>query len=488
MTDQQLLREYAERRSEPAFAELVRRHVDLIYSAALRMVCDSHLAEDVTQGAFVALARSAPRLTERVVLSGWLHRTAQNIAAQTVRTDVRRRAREEEAAAMNELLAGETDAAWEQIAPHLDAALGKLGEADRDALLLRYFERKSAQEMAQVLGVSDEAAQKRVSRAVERLREYLAKRGVTVGAGGLVVIISANAVQAGPLSIATITGASLAATGATASGTFATGGVAKVALVMATSIVIVVFGTAMLLKSGCQKPARNEEAHTNVPDLIPFVPAPAPPKAGLKGVVLLRGAPPAETTITFDSFCGRLHNGPVRTRHYVVGSNGALANVLVYVKAGAPVNFPVGLPPVLLDNTNCLFEPYVSAVLTNQLIVIRNSDPFLHNAHVISATNPSFNAALPVRNGNMTRSFSRPELFVTIKCDVHPWMYAYVGVLDHPWFAVTDANGEFQFPLALPPGTYTLAALHRKAGEVTQALVVAPGSTNPPAQFFLDAK
>ena len=147
-TDAQLLRAYAEHRSEPAFAELVRRHVDIVHSAALRMVCDSHLAQDVTQGVFVALASNAAQLTDRPVLSGWLHRTAQNIAAQTVRTDVRRRVREQEAAAMNELLAAEPDALWEHIAPHLDAALGELSEADRDAVLLRYFERKSASEMA----------------------------------------------------------------------------------------------------------------------------------------------------------------------------------------------------------------------------------------------------------------------------------------------------------------------------------------------------
>ena len=123
LTDPQLLREYAERRSEPAFAELVRRHVEFVYSAALRMVCDAHLAEDVTQGVFVALARNAGQLAGRSLLSGWLHRTAQNIAAQTVRTDVRRRAREQEAAAMNELLAAEPDNVWERIAPQLDAAL-----------------------------------------------------------------------------------------------------------------------------------------------------------------------------------------------------------------------------------------------------------------------------------------------------------------------------------------------------------------------------
>src|SRR5678810_478068 len=201
-TDAQLLHAYAESRSEAAFNELVRRHVDLVYSAARRMVCDPHLAEDVTQGVFVALAKSASQLADRPVLSGWLHRTAQNIAAQTVRTIERRRAREQEAVAMNELLAADSDFSWKHIAPHLDAALGELSEPDRDALLLRYFERKSASEMAQTLGVSDEAAQKRVSRALERLREFFAKRSVTVGASGLVVVISANAIQAAPVGLA----------------------------------------------------------------------------------------------------------------------------------------------------------------------------------------------------------------------------------------------------------------------------------------------
>jgi RNA polymerase sigma factor (sigma-70 family) len=203
LTDPQLLREYTERRTEAAFGELVRRHVDFVYSAALRMVRDAHLAEDVTQGVFLALSRSAGKLTERSVLSGWLHRTTQNLAANTVRSNVRRRTREQGVAAMNDLLSAEPSATtWEEIAPHLDAALGELSEPDRDALLLRYFERKSAHEMAQTLGTSEEAAQKRVSRAVDRLRELLAKRGVTAGAGGLVVLISANAVHAAPVGLA----------------------------------------------------------------------------------------------------------------------------------------------------------------------------------------------------------------------------------------------------------------------------------------------
>ena len=216
LTDQQLLQDYTGQRSETAFAELVHRHIDLVYSAALRMVRDAHMAEDVTQGVFVALAQNARKLTERPVLSGWLHRTAQNLAANAVRSDVRRRVREQEAATMNELLSSAADASWEDIAPQLDSALGALSESDRDALMLRYFERKSAHEMALILGLSDEAAQKRVNRAVDRLRDYFSKRNVTTSAGGLAVVISANAVQAAPVGMAATISASAVLAGTVA--------------------------------------------------------------------------------------------------------------------------------------------------------------------------------------------------------------------------------------------------------------------------------
>ncbi len=199
LSDPQLLRDYAERRSEAAFAELVRRHIDLVHSTAVRMVNDADLAEDVSQAVFVALAKDAGKLSKHPVLAGWLHRTTRNIASQTVRTDVRRRNREH-AAAMNE--SSESNAVWKEIAPHLDAALGELSPSDRDAVLLRYFENKPANEMSEILGVSAEAAQKRVSRAVEKLRENLAKRGITAGAAGLVGTISANAVQVAPAGLA----------------------------------------------------------------------------------------------------------------------------------------------------------------------------------------------------------------------------------------------------------------------------------------------
>ena len=257
LTDQQLLREYADRRSEAAFAELVRRHVDFVYSAALRMVCDAQLAEDVTQGAFLALAQNAHRLSDCPAISGWLHRTAQNLAAKTVRTDVRRRAREQEAAAMNELLSAETDATWNEIAPHLDAALGALSDADRDALVLRYFERKSALEMAQTLGVSAEAAQKRVSRAVVRVREFFVKRGVTVGASGLIVLISANAVQAAPVGLAaSISTASVLAGSACSTSTAIAATKTLVMTTLQKTLLTVVIATSLALPLLVQRHAR----------------------------------------------------------------------------------------------------------------------------------------------------------------------------------------------------------------------------------------
>jgi RNA polymerase sigma factor (sigma-70 family) len=201
-TDSQLLDAWVEARAERAFAELVRRHLDFVFSAAWRMVGDSHLAQDVTQSVFIALARDAARISNRCVLSGWLHGAVHNIAAQTIRTDARRRAREQEAAAMNELLATESNPTWELIAPHLDGALRELSEPDRDAVLLRYFENKSLREVGQALGTSDDTAQKRVSRAVERLREVFAARGVTAGVGGLMAVVSTNAVQAAPVGLA----------------------------------------------------------------------------------------------------------------------------------------------------------------------------------------------------------------------------------------------------------------------------------------------
>ena len=200
-SDGELLRDYAERRSEAAFAELVRRHIDLVYSAALRMCRSPSIAEDVTQSVFMALAQSPGRLVARPALSGWLHRTTQNLAANAVRAEVRRRAREQQAAAMTEP-SPSADPAWEQLAPHLDDAIRELNDQDRDAVLLRYFQRKSAREIAATLGLNEEVAQKRVERAVVRLKGLLETRGVTISSTLILAALATHSVQAAPAGLA----------------------------------------------------------------------------------------------------------------------------------------------------------------------------------------------------------------------------------------------------------------------------------------------
>src|ERR1044071_5048915 len=198
-TDLQLLARYTRQNAEDAFAELVRRHVDLVHSAALRQVRSPQLAEDVAQSAFTDLARNAHRLAPDTILTAWLYQVTRRTAIDVVRREARRQLREQIATEMNAMNA--TTADWTHIEPLLDEAMSALDDTDRAAVLLRYFENKSLREVGATLGSSEDAAQKRVSRAVERLREFFGKHGVTVGASGLAVVISANAVQAAPLGL-----------------------------------------------------------------------------------------------------------------------------------------------------------------------------------------------------------------------------------------------------------------------------------------------
>jgi RNA polymerase sigma factor (sigma-70 family) len=204
LSDAQLLRAYAERGHEPAFREIVTRHTDLVYSAALRQVASPDLARDVAQGVFTDLARKARPLAGKIAdagsLAGWLHRSTRYAALNHLR-DTRRR-HTNERLAMEQLLTNSASAPdWEHIRPVLDEALDSLGDEDREALLLRYFKNQDLRSVGRALGVSDDAAQKRVSRAVESLREFFTKRNVTIGASGLAILISANAVQSAPVGL-----------------------------------------------------------------------------------------------------------------------------------------------------------------------------------------------------------------------------------------------------------------------------------------------
>jgi RNA polymerase sigma factor (sigma-70 family) len=201
-TDQQLLQAYAQSRCETAFAELVRRHIDFVYSAAKRLVGAPDAAQDVAQEVFLVLARHASSLGGRLILIGWLHRTTRNIAMNVNRTDARRRAREQEAAALSEWNGPESGTLWEQVAPHVDMAVSELSESEREAFLLRYFQGKPAREVGEALGISPEAAQKRAIRALERVRAQFVQRGIPSGIAGLAVAMSTNAVQSAPTGLA----------------------------------------------------------------------------------------------------------------------------------------------------------------------------------------------------------------------------------------------------------------------------------------------
>jgi uncharacterized protein (TIGR03435 family) len=200
--DLTLLREYAQGNSEEAFAALVSRHVNLVYSVALRQVRDPQLAEEITQAVFIILARKAASLGPKTILSGWLCRTARYASANALTIQRRRQHREQEAHMQSTLDVPATEETWSQIAPLLEVAMEKLGQKDHDAVVLRFFEGRNFKEVGAALGTSEDAAKMRVNRALEKLRKFFTKRGMSSTTAIIAGAISANSVQVAPVALA----------------------------------------------------------------------------------------------------------------------------------------------------------------------------------------------------------------------------------------------------------------------------------------------
>jgi len=301
--DTRLLEQFVRQGSEAAFTALVERYLDLVYSTALRRTNNAHAAEDIAQAVFIILARKAGSLGRRTVLPSWLYRTAQLTTANWRRSETRRTRREQEAYMQSTLIESSPDEAWRELAPLLDDAMARLGATDRDAIVLRFFENKSLREVGLALDVEERAAQKRVSRGLERLRVFFNKRGIPTTPPIICGAIAANSVHAAPVGLAKTISTVAVAKGAAVSGstlTLVKGALkimawtkAKTAIAVGTGILFAAGTTTVTVKEIQKHEAENVhwQAKANLnsawlekaPPLLKVVPTKFPNGAGEVG-------------------------------------------------------------------------------------------------------------------------------------------------------------------------------------------------------------
>ncbi|HEU6447008.1 MAG TPA: carboxypeptidase regulatory-like domain-containing protein [Verrucomicrobiae bacterium] len=216
--------------------------------------------------------------------------------------------------------------------------------------------------------------------------------------------------------------------------------------------------------------------------------------ADITGVITFKGTPPKEIPLTVmenSPDCMAMHKEVPTTHHWVVGPNGEFANVTVYLKTADGEEITgkstgASAAPAVLDQKGCLYTPQIIAIQTGQKLIVKNSDPCIHNVHSVSnAGNPDHNDAQMSGAPDLSYTFDKPEMYLTFRCDVHPWMFAWVSVFDSPYFSVSDTAGKFTIK-NVPPGKYTVVASHRKAGEQTQTVEVADKDVT--VNFTFEAK
>lgn len=213
---------------------------------------------------------------------------------------------------------------------------------------------------------------------------------------------------------------------------------------------------------------------------------PTGPSGTVTGTVsYTNGDPDTQIKMDADPVCASLHADPVETET-VVAEGGKLANAFIYVKSGLNGNFSAPDSSVTLDQKGCQYSPHVSGIQVGQKLVIKNSDPTLHNVHALPKNNPEFNQGQPFQNMELEKTFDTAEVMVRFKCDVHPWMGAYMGVLDHPFYAVSGSDGSFTID-GLPPGEYALEAWHETLGLRTATVTVASDTVSAASFEFAPA-
>ena len=207
--------------------------------------------------------------------------------------------------------------------------------------------------------------------------------------------------------------------------------------------------------------------------------------SSVTGTVIFDGKVPNLPPLAMDAdpVCAKKHPKPVPSERLVLGGGNSMANIMVYVTKGLPAGktWPAPATPVVLDQKGCVYVPHVMGIMVGQTYRILNSDGVLHNVHTLPKVNPMFNSAMPAARKEATTKFDKPEAIFQIKCDVHPWMSAYIGVFTHPFFSVTGTDGKFTIS-GLDPGTYEITAWHEVLG--TQSATVTVGANETKAQDF----
>lgn len=208
-----------------------------------------------------------------------------------------------------------------------------------------------------------------------------------------------------------------------------------------------------------------------------LTPAIATAQGKITGKVKFEGTPPAPAKLKMDAdpVCAQAHPDGAVSEDIVVGEGGGLQNVFVYLKE-VPGDFPAKTEPAVIDQKGCLYTPRVIGLQTGQPLKFLNSDPTLHNVHAMPQANTEFNQGMPLQGMKLNQTFTAPEVGVPFKCDVHGWMASYGGIVEHPYFAVTDATGAFALP-RVPPGTYTVEVWHETLGTRTQTITVEPNGS-----------